>query len=72
MLYSPGFYIFLRKKKKKISLYICLGLKNMCLPRKAHTSHGMENVTLFPTNYYNFEITRLSDKDTGKGIPVLY
>ena len=49
-----------------MSMAACLGLKDRCLPRKTETSLGMENMTTFPKNYYNFEIKGLSGKDMGK------
>lgn len=59
MLYRLGSYIFV--------LYICLGLKDRCLPRKARTSLGMENgIDPLQAHYNNFKIKGLSGKDYGK------
>lgn len=54
--------------RRKSFRWGCLGLKDRCLLRKVGNSLGMENMTPFPPNYYNFEIMGLSGKDMGKGL----
>lgn len=43
----------------------------MCFLRKAGASLEKENADPLPLNYSNFEIKRLSGKDTGVGITVI-